>query len=88
MVSPFDIHAEEKAESEKKSYRRSGFVPFKGSQTESIFQKVRRSDEPFKTADKLGVLDEKKAKKMLKELLDIFGLIGFCALCRISYMVL
>jgi len=72
----------------KKQYKRSGFVPFDGVQDEAVFQRVRRSEEPFKTAEALGVLDKKKAGKMLKELLDIFGLIGFAVLCRISYMIL
>lgn len=59
----------EEADVSKKKYNGFKWIPFKEPQPESVYQKVRRSDDPAFTAVNLNIVDKKKLKDM-KRVID------------------
>jgi hypothetical protein len=48
-------------------YKRYKNIPFKEPQPQHIYQRIRRAEDPLNAAKELGVLDEEKLIKFVKE---------------------
>jgi len=49
-----------------KKYKRFGIVPFNRPVSHTDYQRIRRSPNPIKTADEMGIVDKKKIKDLIK----------------------
>jgi len=62
-----------------RKYKRCEWVPFRVPQPEYVYQQVRRADDKLSKARDLGVLDESKLKKMVRDFGKLLLCVGFAA---------
>ena len=60
-----------------KKYTRYRHIPFREPVDETIYKQIARAPDPDRLAAELGIVDDKKLKRLLKFLLSIVFLMNY-----------